>query len=124
MAAPNIVNVTTITGKTTYAALTTTLTTVLLANAASSGKVFKINSIMVANVDGTNSADVTVDINTAAAGSGTSYALANTIAVPADATLSVIDKTNSFYLEEDKSILGGASANSDLEIVISYEEIN
>ena len=124
MAAPNIVNVTTITGKTTYAALTTTLTTVLLANAASSGKVFKINSIMVANVDGTNSADVTVDINTAAAGSGTSYALASTIAVPADATLSVVDKTNSFYLEEDKSILGGASANSDLEIVISYEEIN
>ena len=124
MAAPNIVNVTTITGKTTYAALTTTLTTVLLANSAASGKVFKINSIMVANVDGTNSADVTIDINTAAAGSGTSYALANTISVPADATLSVIDKTNSFYLEEDKSILGGASANGDLEIVISYEEIN
>ena len=124
MAAPNIVNVTTITGKTTYAALTTTLTTVLLANAASSGKVFKINSIMVSNVDGTNAADVTVDINTAAAGNGTSYALAATIAVPADATLSVVDKTNSFYLEEDKSILGGASANSDLEIVISYEEIN
>ena len=124
MAAPNIVNVTTITGKTTYAALTTTLTTVLLANAASSGKVFKINSIMVANVDGSTAADVTVDINTAAAGSGTSYALANTISVPADATLSVVDKTNSFYLEEDKSILGGASANGDLEIVISYEEIN
>jgi len=124
MAAPNIVNVTTITGKTTYAALTTTLTTVLLANAASSGKVFKINSIMVANVDGTNAADVTVDINTAAGGGGTSYALANTIAVPADATLSVIDKTNSFYLEEDKSIIGGASANGDLDIVISYEEIN
>ena len=124
MAAPNIVNVTTIIGKTTYAALTTTLTTVLLANAAASGKVFKINSIMVSNVDGTNAADVTIDINTSAAGSGTSYALASTIAVPADATLSVIDKTNSFYLEEDKSILGGASANSDLEVVISYEEIN
>ena len=124
MAAPNIVNVTTITGKTTYAALTTTLTPVLLANAVSSGKVFKINSIMVANVDGTNAADVTVDINTAAAGSGTSYALASTISVPADATLNLVDKNSSFYLEEDKSILGGASANSDLEIVISYEEIN
>jgi hypothetical protein len=124
MAAPNIVNVATITGKTTYAALTTTLTTVLLANAVSSGKVFKINSIMISNVDGTSAADVTIDINTAAAGSGTSYALANTISVPADATLSLIDKTNSFYLEEDKSILGGASANSDLEIVISYEEIS
>jgi hypothetical protein len=123
MANPNIVNVTDIRGKTTYAALTTTLTTVLLANAVSSGKVFKVNSIMVSNVDGSTAADVTIDINTLAAGSGTSYALANTISVPADATLSVVDKTNSFYLEEDKSILGGASANSDLEVVISYEEI-
>jgi len=124
MANPNIVNVTQILGKTTYAALTTTLSTVLLANAASSGKVFKINSIMVANVDGTTAADVTVGINTAAGGGGTTYELANTISVPADATLSVIDKTNSFYLEEDKSIIGGASANGDLDIVISYEEIN
>jgi hypothetical protein len=124
MANPNIVNVTSILGKTTYAALTTTLTTVLLANAASSGKVLKVNSIMVANVDGTSAADVTVGINTAAGGGGTTYDLAGTIAVPADATLSVIDKTNSFYLEEDKSIVGGASANGDLEIVISYEEIN
>ena len=54
MANPNIVNVTSIYGQTTYAALTTTITTVLLANSAASGKVFKINSIMVANVDGTN----------------------------------------------------------------------
>ena len=124
MANPNIVNVTQILGKTTYAALTTTLSTVLLANSASLGKVFKINSIMVANIDGTSAADVTVGINTAAGGGGTTYDLAATISVPADATLSVIDKTNSFYLEEDKSIVGGASANSDLEIVISYEEIN
>jgi hypothetical protein len=124
MANPNIVNVTSILGETTYAALTTTLTTVLLANAAASGKVYKVNSIMVANVDGTNAADVTVDINTAAGGGGTSYALASTISVPADATLNLIDKNSSFYLMEDKSILGGASANSDLEIIISYEIIN
>jgi hypothetical protein len=124
MANPNIVNVTSILGETTYAALTTTLTTVLLANAAASGKVYKVNSIMVANVDGTNAADVTVDINTAAGGGGTSYALASTISVPADATLNLVDKNSSFYLMEDKSILGGASANSDLEIIISYEIIN
>ena len=124
MANPNIVNVTSILGETTYAALTTTLTTVLLANSAASGKVYKVNSIMVANVDGTNAADVTVDINTSAAGSGTSYALAATISVPADATLNLIDKNSSFYLMEDKSIIGGASANSDLEIIISYEIIN
>jgi hypothetical protein len=124
MANPNIVNVTSILGETTYAALTTTLTTVLLANSAASGKVYKVNSIMVANVDGTNAADVTVDINTAAGGGGTSYALASTISVPADATLNLIDKNSSFYLMEDKSILGGASANGDLEIIISYEIIN
>jgi len=124
MANPNIVNVTSILGETTYAALTTTLTTVLLANSAASGKVYKINSIMVANVDGTNAADVTVDINTAAGGGGTSYALASTISVPADATLNLIDKNSSFYLMEDKSIIGGASANGDLEIIISYEIIN
>ena len=124
MANPNIVNVTSILGETTYAALTTTLTTVLLANSAASGKVYKVNSIMVANVDGTNAADVTVDINTAAGGGGTSYALASTISVPADATLNLVDKNSSFYLMEDKSIIGGASANSDLEIIISYEIIN
>jgi hypothetical protein len=124
MANPNIVNVTSIYGKTTYAALTTTLTTVLLANSAASGKVYKINSIMVSNVDGSSAADVTVGINTAAGGGGTTYELASTISVPADATLSVLDKTNSFYLEEDKSIVGGASANGDLEIVISYEDIS
>jgi hypothetical protein len=124
MANPNIVNVTSILGETTYAALTTTLTTVLLANAAASGKVYKVNSIMIANVDGTSAADVTVDINTAAGGGGTSYALAATISVPADATLNLVDKNSSFYLMEDKSILGGASANGDLEIIISYEIIN
>jgi hypothetical protein len=124
MANPNIVSVNSIFGNTTGIALTTTLTTVLLANAASSGKVFKIESIMVANVDGSSAADVTIDWNTNAGGTGTSIALAATIAVPADATLSLIDKTNSFYLMENQSIIGGASANSDLECIIAYEEIS
>lgn len=124
MANPNIVNVSDIRGKTTYAALTTTLTTSLLSNAAASNKVLKINSILISNVDGTNSADATISINTLASGSGTSYKIASTIPVPADATLQLIDKSSSFYLEEDKSILGGASANGDLEVIISYEEIS
>jgi len=124
MANPNIVSVNSIFGNTTGIALTTTLTTVLLANASSSGKVFKIESIMVANVDGTNAADVTVDWNTDAGGTGTSYALAATISVPADATLNLVDKNSSFYLMENQSIIGGASANSDLECIISYEEIS
>ena len=124
MANPNIVSVNSIFGNTTGIALTTTLTTVLLANASSSGKVFKIESIMVANVDGTNAADVSIDWNTNAGGTGTSFALAATISVPADATLNLVDKNSSFYLMENQSIIGGASANSDLECIISYEEIS
>jgi len=124
MANPNIVSVNSIFGNTTGIALTTTLTTVLLANAAASGKVFKIESIMVANVDGTNAADVTIDWNTNAGGTGTSIALAATISVPADATLNLVDKNSSFYLMENQSIIGGASANSDLECIIAYEEIS
>ena len=124
MANPNIVSVNSIFGNTTGIALTTTLTTVLLANTSASGKVFKIESIMVANVDGTNAADVTVDWNTNAGGTGTSFALAATISVPADATLNLVDKNSSFYLMENQSIIGGASADSDLECIISYEEIS
>ena len=125
MANPNIVSVNSIFGNTTGFALTTTLTNVLLANATASGKVYKVESIMVANVDGTNAADVTIDFHTAANGTaGSSYALAATISVPADATLNLIDKNSSFYLMENQSIIGGASANGDLEVVISYEDIS
>jgi hypothetical protein len=120
MAAPNIVNVNTITAKTTGAALGTTLTTSLLSNSASSGKVFKVNTIIVANVDGTNDATVTIDYYNGTTG----YKLASTINVPADATVVVLDKNSALYLEEGDSIRGGASAASDLECVISYEEIS
>jgi len=123
MAAPNIVGVTTITGKTTYLSLADTNPTVLLSNAADSGKVFKVNSIIVANDDGTNTAAITVTINDADEGGGTAYNLASTIDVVADSTLVVIDKASSIYLEEDKSIVVTASAGGDLDVVCSYEEI-
>lgn len=123
MAAPNLLSPTTIVGKTTYVSLTTTNATSVLSNAASSGKVLKVNSLVVSNVDGANSASITVSIYSAAALGGTAYKIANTITVPADSTLVVIDKTSMIYLEEDKSIGAVASAANDLEIVCSYEEI-
>lgn len=116
-------NPTTITGKTTYVALTTTNATSVLSNAAASGKVLKVNSLIVSNVDGTNAANVTVSVYSAAALGGTPYKICHTVAVPADASLVVIDKQSQIYLEEDKSIGATASAASDLEIVCSYEEI-
>lgn len=124
MAAPNLVTVGTITGKTTYTALSTTSETSVLSNAASSGKVLKVNSIVVSNVDGASAAAITIAINSAAAGGGTSYAIASTISVPADASLIVVDKSTAIYLEEDKSITATAGTSGDLEVVISYEEIS
>ena len=120
MAAPNIVNVATITGITTGRALNTSTSTPLVINTASSGKVFKINSIIVANVDGTNNADVSVEFYNGS----TAYRLASTVTVPADSTLVVLGKDSPIYLEENHSIRGGASAASDLEIVISYDELD
>ena len=120
MAAPNIVNVTSIFGKTMGAALGTSANTDILT--CPSDKVLKINSIIVSNVDGANPADVTVSFydNSATA----RYKLANTIAVAADSTLIVLGKDSSIYLEESDQIEASASGASDLEIIISYEELD
>lgn len=117
MAAPNIVNVATITGKTAVLVVTTTATAIVT-NSAASGKVFKINALLVSNVDGVNNATVNVDIFR----SSVAYRIANTITVPADATLDVISK--SIYLEEGDTLRLTANANSDIEAVCSYEEIS
>ena len=124
MAAPNIVNVATITGKTAKIALSSTSATTLVTNAASSDKVFKINMIQVANVDGTNAADVTVDVHSAASGGGSAYSLVSTVSVPADAALVVLDKNTALYLEENTSITATAGTANDLEVLVSYEEIS
>ena len=117
MANPNIVNVSSILGKTDTFALTTSSANLVTATA---NTVFKINSILVTNIDGTSAADVTINYydgtNTRAIGS--------TISVPADAALNLVDKNSSFYLEENEIISGLASANSDLVCLISYEIIS
>lgn len=117
MAAPNIVNVATITGKTAVQAVGTSATAIV-SNSASSGKVFKVNALYVSNVDGTNDATVNVDVYR----SSTAYHIAKTMTVPADATIDVISKA--VYLEEGDSLRLTANAASDLEAVCSYEEIS
>jgi len=124
MTAPNIVNVSTITGKTDQVALSSTSATTLLSNAASSGKVVKVNTIIVANVDGTNACDVTVDLHSAAAGGGTAFSIVSTASVPADASLVALDKSTAIYLEEDMSITVTAGTANNLEVLVSYEEIS
>ena len=124
MAAPNIVNVSTITGKSATVALSTTSQTTLVSNAGSSGKVFKINIIQLANGYGTNSCDVTVDFYISASGCVTAYSFLSTVSVPADASLVVLDKNTAIYLEEDRSITATAGTANDLEVIVSYEEIS
>jgi len=117
MTAPNIVNVATITGKTAVQAVGTSATAIVT-NSGSSGKVVKVNALYVSNIDGTNNADITIDLYRSA----TAYRLAHTVVVPADAVLDVISK--SFYLEEGDSLRLTASASGDLEAICSYEEIS
>ena len=123
MANPNIVSVASIYGKTVYDTDIAASAASLVSNAASSGKIYKINSLIIANIDGTDSADITVTLRNAAG--GTTYStLANTIAVTADATLIVVSKDTSIYLEEDMSLYVLASAAGDLSATCSYEEIS
>tara|TARA_R110000772_G_scaffold185964_1_gene297154 strand:- start:1391 stop:1765 length:375 start_codon:yes stop_codon:yes gene_type:complete len=124
MSAPNIVNVATITGKTAVVSLSSTNATTIVSNAASSSKVFKINSITVANVDGTNAADITVSYYSQDDIGGTATEIVKTVSVPADSTLVVVDKNTSIYLEEDKSIGAQAAVANDLKVLCSYEEIS
>jgi hypothetical protein len=124
MANPNIVGVSAIYGENSLTALSTTSATSIVSNAASSGKVYKINSIIVANVDGTATADITINVYNQAALGGTAFALASTVTVPADATLVVIDKNTSIYLKENQSIGAIASVANDLVVTASWEEIN
>ena len=124
MANPNIVSVSAIYGENSLTSRSTTSATSIVSNAASSGKVYKINSLIVANVDGASAADITINVYSQAALGGTAYALASTVSVPADATLVVIDKNTSIYLKENQSIGATAGTANDLVVVASWEEIN
>ena len=124
MANPNIVNVAAIYGNNSSTSLTTTNATAIVNNAASSGKVFKVNMITVANVDGTNAADITINKYSQDDLGGTAFAIVSTVSVPADATLIVLDKTTALYLKEDESIGATAGTASDLVVTASWEEIN
>jgi len=131
MANPNIVNVTSILGETTYLTPSSTSSVILLPNAASSGKVYKINQIVAANVDGSSAVNTSVDIYTdgsvaqgSAASGGTAYPIVSTVSVPADASLIVADKTTAIYLMENTSIAVTSGTASKITYTISYEVIS
>ena len=127
MAAPNIVSVTDIRGKSNVANVTTVSSSVIV-NPVNSNKVFKVNTLIVSNVDGSNSGNVSVELfkfgaqNVATGVGNTIYFIADVITVPAKSTLDILSK--SLYLEEGDQIKASADANNRLHFISSFEEIS
>lgn len=117
MVAPNVVSVTSILGKTDVQSVGTSATAI---TTCATDKVYKVNSLIVSNIDGTASADITVDLFR----SSVAYRIASTITIPADTTLVVISKDMGIYLEEGDAIRCTASAAGDLQALCSYEIID
>jgi hypothetical protein len=124
MAAPNLIGATLIFGKTTGTSLANTATLLVLNNAASSNKVFKINTLNVANANATTAANVTVNYYTTANLAGSPLSIVANVTIPAGSTLSIIDKSSQYYMEENSSIGAIASASNILIVTASYEEIS
>ena len=77
-----------------------------------SDKLIKINSIIVANIDGSNS--VNIDVANLDHHDHARHYLAKTVAVPADSTLVVIGKDSPIYLEEGDELEARASAEMQI----------
>lgn len=122
MANPNIVNVTSIYGNTSYLVPTGTSATTWTALTPATGTVNKIDNIVASNVTAT-AATITVSVNSATGGAGTAYRLAYQISVPGNATLIITDKTTAFYLGESQSVVVTSGTSSAIELVASYEAI-
>jgi len=118
MAAPNIVNVTSITGNTATLNVSTGSSNII-ANPANSNSVYKINSLVIANYDGANTADISASLLRG----GITNHIASTISVPNDSTLVLIGKDTSFYLAEGDAIRLSASANNRLWAICAHEII-
>ncbi len=122
MANPNIVNVTSIYGNTSYLIPSTTSATTWTALTPAAGTVNKIDNIVASNVTA-SVATVTVAINSAAAGAGTNYRLVYQVTVPINASIVVADKSTAFYLGEAQSIVVTVGTASAIELTASYEAI-
>ena len=126
MANPNIVSVATINGGSLGLHLTTSEVALITVTAE---YLIKVNSILVANVDGTDAATCDVRIvklNVTLLGitnidtSGTFY-IAKTVNVPPDDLLVLVDKP--FYLMETDVLQAKASVSGDLDLFVSYDVI-
>lgn len=123
MAAPNIVNVSSIYGKTALVRLTSNSATSVLANAGGSGKVLKLSGVLAANTEG---ATVNVAFDLYITRSATDYYLAKNITVPALAAYEAFMKDSTpVYLEEGDTLYAkSGNSNGYIHVLVAYEEIS
>lgn len=131
MAAPNMLATTIVYGKTAYLTPAVNTNVVLLSNAPTSGQVLKINSILVSNADGTNAINATISLYTngtvaqnVAPTGGTAYPIITAVSIPTNASLIVVDRTASIYLEENMSIVITSAAPNKLTFIAGYESVS
>lgn len=122
MANPNIVNVTSIYGNTSYLIPTNSSVTTWTALTPAVGTVNKLDSIVASNVTAV-AVPVTVSINSAVSGGGTAYRIAYQINVPANASLIIVDKTTALYVGESQSIVVTVGTGNAIELTAAYEAI-
>lgn len=124
MANPNLAAATNVYAANAQLSLTATTATLLVANAASSGKVYLIDSIVVSNVDGVNACEISVVRFNSATNTGTAFPICSTVVVPADASLIVVGTENKINLTENESIYVTASAANDLVVDCNWKEMS
>ena len=118
MATPNLANVATINGFTVNGAVTTSDVDIVT---VPSEYIYKINTVIITNIDGTNAQNVTLKVSTD--GATTYHNIVSTVSVPADAVLVAIDKNSSFYLDETDRLRVVCGGNSDLTYLVSGEKM-
>ena len=127
MANPNIVDVSTILANNSFFLVSSTadpFTTALVNNPASSGKVYKVNTLIATNVDTANSRVVTIKFFPQDDLGGTGRQIISNVSIPANSSLVVIEKNTSLYLTEDESLGVTAGTANTIVVTTSWEEIS
>jgi hypothetical protein len=115
MAAPNIINSTTVLGKRAYAILTTSMANVVTSG-ATSGNLVKISELSISNITSS-----IITSNVAVGRGGTLYYVAGTISVPANSILTLVSRDSAFYMEEGDYLQANASTANSGHLSVSYE---
>jgi len=117
MANPNIINVSTITGKTSLTQLTT-VTTNTITNAVGSNTVYKLNTVFLSNYS-----SATTYANIVINRSSSTYYVGGNLSIPANSTLVLLGKDTALYMEEGDVLQANVSANSSISMSASYESL-